>query len=496
MKIFSAAQIKEWDAYTIVNEPITSSDLMERAAQKCTEWLTNIEIDHHPIKIFCGKGNNGGDGLAIARQLAEQGIFSRIYILELGGTATAEFEENLHKLRQYIEEIHFIKDEYSFPLIKKEDLVIDALFGIGLNRPLEGLSAGLVKHINSFGQLIVSIDIPSGMFADQSSYSITTVKTTHTLTFQIPKLAFLLPENDELVGDLHILDIQLHKQFAAENESNFEFVNHQFVKRIYKPRKKFSHKGTFGHSIIVAGSIGKMGAAHLSAKACLRSGVGLLSCLIPLEGVEILQTSLPEAMCLTTQEIEKIDWNIYASVGIGPGLGTGEQAIRLLIQVLEGYDKPMVIDADALNILSQNKKLVEKLPKGSILTPHPKEYERLFGSTANSFDRLKSALAWAGKLQSVIIVKGHYSFVACPDGKGFFNSTGNAGMATAGSGDVLTGILTALLAQGYAPESAALFGVYLHGLSGDLASNAWSQEAMIAGDIINCLGIAFQKIDL
>jgi hydroxyethylthiazole kinase-like uncharacterized protein yjeF len=492
VKIYTAHQIREWDNYTIKNEPISSFHLMERAAQTCTDWIIKNELDHKPIKIFCGKGNNGGDGLAIARQLAEQGISSRVYILEFGHLGSDDFQANLHLLHQYTADISFIQQETSFPVIKKEDIVIDALYGSGLNRRLEGLSAALVQHINSAAALVIAIDLPSGMFADQSSLESTVVKASFTLTFQTYKLCFLLPENEHLTGKVEVFDIGLHPQYTSEVLPKYELIDSQFIKHIYKPRNNFSHKGTYGHALIVAGSKGKMGAAYLASKACLRSGCGLLTCLIPDIGLDVLQTSLPEAMCITTENTKAVDYNAYASIAMGPGLGSDKE--DLLKGVLNSYSKSIVIDAEGLNILSRNKELLVHLPKGSILTPHPKEYERLFGATKNNFDRLENAMMNAKRLQAYILIKGHHSFIACPEGCGFFNSTGNAGMATAGSGDVLTGIITGLLAQSYSSLEAIVLGVYLHGLAGDIAANVTSQEAMIAGDIIENLGTAFHQI--
>ncbi len=497
MKIFSATQLKKWDAFTIANEPVTSIDLMERAATACCKWLIGKNFGQQQFRIFCGKGNNGGDGLAIARLLIEHKCRVTVYILEFGKPGTADFQTNLEKLHQCTTDIHFIQSAEFFPEINDTDIIVDALFGTGLNKPPEGISNELVKHINQFNAPVISIDLPSGLFADAGSKGNAVIKATHTLSFQNYKLAFLFPENEDHCGEVHLLHIGLHKDFEETEEAIFELTNEEIIRSIYKRRKKFSHKGNFGHSALLCGSYGMMGAAVLSAIGCLRSGVGKLTCYIPKCGYDILQTSVPEAMCivggeehlLSADEIEK-----FNAVGIGPGIGVYPSHKKLLAEVLKTAGKPMVIDADALNIIAQNKILLQSIPASSIITPHPKEFERLFGKTGNDFERLQLALQKSKELNIYIVLKGHHTFISTPEGKGYFNSTGNAGMATAGSGDVLTGILAGLLAQGYSSLHTSLLGAYLHGLAGDIAAEKFSQEAMIAGDIANCLGEAFKTL--
>jgi len=491
MKILSAEQIRKWDEYTMLNEPVSSIDLMERAAESCTGWLVTRRFKNRRFKIFCGKGNNGGDGLAIARQLAGKNIIADVYIVELGSLGTTDFQTNLSRLHAFPVPIHFIQHPDFFPALDKDDLVVDALYGTGLNRPLEGLTRELVLHINDSAATVVSVDIPSGLFCDKPTVDEAVIKADFTLTFQILKLCFLFPENEVFFGEVAVMDIGLHKGYLPEITSYFELVDLQLVKQIYKPRKKFAHKGTFGHALIIAGEKGKMGAAVLCATACLRSGAGLVTAMVPEEQFPVIQISLPEAMAMSQQEIATIDWLKYSSIGIGPGLGTQEEGARLVHGVLSHYNKPVVIDADGLNILSRNQELLMELPPGSILSPHPKEFERLFGESDNHLERIQAARVHAQKLFVYIIVKGHNSFVACPDGEVYFNTTGNAGMATGGSGDVLTGIMAGLLAQGYLSKETCLLGMYLHGLAADIAVQDLSQEALIAGDIPNYLGKAF-----
>jgi hydroxyethylthiazole kinase-like uncharacterized protein yjeF len=347
---------------------------------------------------------------------------------------------------------------------------------------------------------MIAIDIPSGLFVSQSSRGNTVIRADHTLSFQVNKLAFLMPENEAWVGEVHILDIGLHPGFLREAVTDTKILDPSIIGAIFKPRKSFANKGNFGHALLVAGSFGKIGAAVLSGRACLRSGVGLLTVLTPGCGYGILQTTIPEAMILTDPD-EKRHTALptdgtgkYSVVGVGPGLGTEDQTVAFLRDLLQQYRKPMVVDADALNILGAHPDLMAMLPPYSILTPHPKEFERLFGVSADDYARVDKAREEAKKHQVIIVLKGHYTFIAMPDGKGYFNSTGNAGMAKGGSGDSLTGILTALVGQTYSPGEAAIFGVYLHGLAGDLAAADLSQESMLPSDLTDRLGKAFLHI--
>lgn len=497
MYILNAQQIRAWDAYTIQNEPIAAIDLMERAASKCVEWIEKQNWQNKAIKIFCGKGNNGGDGLAIARLLYELDYTVSVYILEFGKAGSEDFQANLQRLHELsFTEIHFLQSKEHFPLINTDEVLIDALFGSGLNKPLEGLSADLVDHINPSKALTISIDLPSGLFIDQSSKGNKIVEADHTLTFQCYKLGLLMQENALFIGAVHLLDIGLHPGYLQDQNFERVLVEEDFIQQIFKPRNAFAHKGSFGHALLVAGSYGKMGAAVLAAKACLHSGVGLLTCYLPKCGYQIMQTALPEAMVLTDEnetivaqlpnEIEK-----YSVIGIGPGIGTATETQNLISFICRRYKKPLVMDADGLNCVSLQKDLLQQLPPCSILTPHPKEFDRLFGEHQNDFERLEAAKQKSKQFNLIIVLKSHHTAIITPGGKIFFNSTGNAGMAKGGSGDVLTGIITSLIAQNYSAEDAAVLGVYLHGLAGDFAANALSQHAMVAGDIVTFLSQAF-----
>lgn len=501
MKILSAAEIRNWDQYTITHEPILSIDLMERAATRCFEWLLERYPTASSFSIFCGKGNNGGDGLAIARLLMQKNYPVSVHILEFGHKGTDDFQQNLARLHQLPSaDIRFIQSEEHFHAFAEGQVIVDALFGSGLNRELEGVTAKLVQHINGSGCPVVAIDIPSGLFTDRSSRGAPTIHAQHTLSFQCYKPAFLFAENEEAIGEIHILDIGLHPGFNIQQSNRFELIDAVLVNTIHKPRKRFAHKGNFGHALLVAGSYGKTGAAILAARACLRSGVGLLTCHTARSSHDSMQITVPEAMLSLDPHIHyhtniPDDITRYETIGIGPGMGMAPETKMLLRDILDTYRAPVVLDADALNLLSTQKDLYKLIPAGSILSPHPKEFERLFGESANEFERVLLCMQKAKELNCIIILKGHHSFIATSDERGFFNTTGNAGMATAGSGDVLTGILTGLLAQGYSSVEASILGVYLHGLAGDMAASELSMEAMIASDIIDNLGRAFEWVN-
>jgi NAD(P)H-hydrate epimerase len=499
MEIFSAEQIRNWDQFTIEHEPLSSIELMERAAESCFTWLEQQGYLDRSFSIYCGKGNNGGDGLALARMLSMQECPVSVHILEFGAMGTQDFQANLARLHGTSVEVRFIQSQENLLPVPEGDVLIDALLGTGLNRRLEGVTELVVEHMNQSGNEVIAIDIPSGLFVDHSSKGNTVIKATHTLSFQCYKLAFLVPENETVVGKVHILDIGLHEGYLKNTTSDWEFTDEDMIRAIYRPRQPFAHKGSFGHSLLVGGSYGKMGAALLASRACLRTGAGLLTCHIPACGYAILQTALPEAMVLTDAD-EMINTHVqgdlssYTTIGIGPGLGTDSRTRAMLEGVLRSYKKPVVLDADCLNLIASSPSLRFLLHPYSILTPHPKEFERMFGKSEDDFMRLRLALEKARDLQCIVILKGHYTFIAMPGGKGYFNSTGNPGMAKGGSGDALTGILTALLSQGYSPNEAALFGVYLHGLAGDLAAEDFSQESMLPSDLIDHLGKAFLQL--
>jgi ADP-dependent NAD(P)H-hydrate dehydratase / NAD(P)H-hydrate epimerase len=496
VNLYTAQQLREWDAFTATHEPVDFIDLMERAASGCVQWMLQHIGSNKNYLVVCGTGNNGGDGLAIARLLHQQKIQVQVFILDAACKEASAFSTNLLRLQSAGVQPVILKTPTLFPQPQKGDVVIDALFGTGLSRPLEGLAAQLVAHLNVVAQNMVAIDVPSGLLLHQSSIDSAVIRARYTLSFQATKMAFLVPENEAFTGHVAVIDIGLHAQYNAA--APYMLMDKSLIRQLYKPRSRFGHKGSYGHVLVVGGSAGKIGAVVLSAKAALRAGAGLVTALVPKLGYHIVQTALPEAMCITDEGDEILtamqhDTGRYAAIGIGPGMGTAPETVKAFSVFLSRLEQPVVADADALNCMAQDSSLLSTLPKGSILTPHPKEFERLFGYAANDFERIEKAMMMARQFRFFIVLKGHHTFIATPDGEGYFNSTGNAGMATGGSGDVLTGIIAALLAQGNSSLEACMLGVYVHGLAGDIAAAKIGEESLIASDITDNLGGAFKQ---
>ncbi|MEM1136843.1 MAG: NAD(P)H-hydrate dehydratase [Bacteroidota bacterium] len=502
MKIISAIQTQALDKYTITHEPISSINLMERASKRFAIWLIKrFDLRNKPNKkifIFAGVGNNGGDGLAVARILQTQGITVMVYSVRFSPKVSEDFKINEDKLLENgtINKIH---NKIDIPNIPDNSLVIDAIFGSGLSRPLKGIAAAVVEKINSSKTYVVSIDIPSGLYCDALNEDIVKIKADEVLSFQLPKLAFLMPEHEDYIGNWEIVDIGLHPEGIASTKTNYFYLNKSEIKKMVKPRKRFSHKGTYGHTLVIAGSKGKIGAAQLTLKGVLKSGAGLLTAFVPKCAYQIIQIAVPEAMCLTDKAEEILsefpNTASYKTVAVGPGIGMEELTQAMLPQLLSNFDKPMVLDADALNILATNPELLKKIPAKSILTPHPKEFERFVGSSKNSIERWEKLQAFCKKWNVITLLKGAYTAICNENGVIYFNSTGNPGMATGGSGDVLTGVIAGLLSSGYSSFDAARLGVYLHGLAGDKAAEVTGETALSAGDIAAYLGKAFKEFE-
>ena len=476
---------------------------MERAAKVLTQAITRRWMPTVPIVAFAGPGNNGGDTLAVARMLTEQGYQVQTFLFNISDHLSADCAENKHRLadkkgRLLLTEV---TQEFDPPRLESGMLVVDGLFGSGLNKPLAGGFASLVKYINLSSATVVSIDVPSGLMTEDNTYNVRAniIRADVTLTLQNRKLSFLFAENQQYVGELQVLDIGISEEGMERMEAQYTLTDISDLRPLLRPRSSFAHKGEMGHALLVGGCYGMAGAAVLAAKACLRSGVGKLTVHTPRRNVAILQTAVPEAVLHLDREetifSEALSTDDYQSLGIGPGLGTTEPTSIAMIAQLRRASCPVVVDADALNILSARRAWLQQLPKGIILTPHPKELDRMEGQCVDSFERLTKARQLAEKIQGYVVLKGHYTAVCMPDGHIAFNATGNAGMATAGSGDVLTGIITGLLARGYQQREACLLGVFLHGLAGDLAAEELGKESLIASDIIAYLPKAFREIE-
>jgi ADP-dependent NAD(P)H-hydrate dehydratase / NAD(P)H-hydrate epimerase len=501
MKIFRSEQIKEIDEYTIKHEPVASIDLMERAAGQLFKWITGRYGRSERFIIFAGTGNNGGDGFALARMLASERYDTEIHYVNCTSKTSDDWVINRNRLEAETKIVlHDISSVDRFPVISSGDIIIDAIFGSGLQRKVEGLVRDVIMQINSVDATRISIDIPSGLFVEDNSGNDfeSVIKADYTLSFQFPKLSFMFAENAAFIGEWVVLPIGLNDVIIRNTKSPYNYAENCDVAPLLRKRKLFDHKGNFGHGLLVSGSSGKMGAAIMGAGAALRTGIGLITCHVPACGSIIIQTAVPEAMTVNDKCEEYISGigktESFSAIGVGPGLGTDPETQEALHHLLTECKKPMVIDADALNILSMNKEWLLLLPPGTVLTPHPREFERLAGKTENGFSRLMRQIEFSGDHNCIVVLKGAHTSITTPEGKVMFNSTGNPGMATGGSGDVLTGIILSLLAQGYAPENAALLGVYLHGLAGDIAAEKSCYESIIASDIINNISKAFNMI--
>lgn len=501
IKIFPTERVKELDRYTITNEPISSIDLVERASAAFVQEFCRHCSKQSRIVVFAGQGNNGADALAVARLLRDESYRVETFLFNPTEHLSPDCETNKQRLLA-TENVEFteVTQDFEPPVLTEHDVVVDGLFGSGLSRPLTGGFAAVVKYINRSDAEVISIDIPSGLFGEDNHGNDpeAIVQADKTLTFGFPKLAFFFPENAGYVGEWKVLDIGIHPDIVRSTLTQYMMVTEEDIAEVFQPRERFAHKGTFGHALLIAGSKGKMGAALLAARSCLRSGCGMLTVHIPQRGEAMMQTAFPEAMVSFDQNADHFtsvpETATYSAIGAGPGLGQHLESATALERLLKTTDKPLVLDADALNIIASNNDLISHIPSHSILTPHPKEFDRIAGESSCMEERLRKARSFAVSNKLCVVLKGAYTAVCTPEGNVYFNSTGNPGMATAGSGDVLTGIILGLLAEGIEPETAAVAGVFLHGAAGDLAAAYRSEESMIAGDITDMLGKAFKQI--
>ena len=498
MYILSPQQTANVDKATIKNKGITSVNLMETAATSCFQWLhNNLQGKNISIHVFCGIGNNGGDGLVIARHLHKHNYRVNCYVVNFSSKRTEEFVVNYNRLTEIGLNPIELNNENDFPEIESNDVVVDAIFGNGLSRNPEGFTKKLIQYINTKNVFTLAIDIPSGLFGDRSVTDPATVlKASHILTFQTPKLAFLLPENKDYVNSWEVIDIGLDQNYIESLKPKTHYTTITDVISLYKTRNKWDHKGTYGHSLIIGGSYGKMGSVTLASKAALKIGSGLVSAYIPKCGYTILQISVPEAMVEVDTDDELIYFNFKTNptvIGIGPGMGTAEKTAQGFENFIKDNKLPLVIDADAINLLSKNQLLLNYLPKNAILTPHPKELERLIGAWKNDYEKLEKVSEFSKKHSVILVIKGAHTVVVKDDER-YFNATGNPALATGGSGDVLTGMITGFIAQGYEPLNAAILGVYLHGKTADIAIKVTGYETFTATTIFEYLAAAILEI--
>ncbi|WP_046758003.1 NAD(P)H-hydrate dehydratase [Kordia jejudonensis] len=496
MKIYSAAQIYEAINITIEKNKITSNDLMEFAGTQIFNWFhTRMQGAQVPIHIYSGIGNNGGLGLVLGRQLLHHGYNVHTYVVNFSDKRTKDFLINYDRIKEFKVWPRLLSSGEEFPEMHKDDIIVDAIFGIGLNRKTSDWVKSLIKYINASDAYTVSLDVPSGLYPNHAPEDKEAViESNYTLTGQAPKLSFFLPETGVYMQQWEAIDVGLDQEYLQTTETEVQLVDKFEVLPFYIPREKYAHKGTYGHSMIMGGSYGKMGAVTLASSASLRVGTGLITAYIPECGYTILQTALPEAMVICDageKNISKITYDIDPTViGVGVGMGTDTATVKALKAFLKTNKKPLIVDADALNILATNKTMLKSVPAKSILTPHPKELERLIGEWSDDFDKLEKAKAFAKKYDVVLIIKGANTITIYQDHL-YINNTGNPGMATAGSGDVLTGMLTGLMAQGYDAVKASIFGVYLHGKAGDIALSGLGYQALTASAIVAHIGDAY-----
>lgn len=502
MKIFASTDIREIDNATCEAQNIDSLELMERAAGAVSCEIISRFLPSQRIVVVAGPGNNGGDALAVARLLYEQGYRKiEVFLFNVVGKISHDCDEERKKLIT-MDGIDFteVKKDFSPPYLSENDVVVDGLFGSGLRKPLQGGFAMLARLINESNAYVVSIDVPSGLFGEWNE-NVSRRDMIHadlTLAFQTPRLAFFFEENAEIIGEWKLLDIDLDEAKMKEISTDFMLVDRRSVRPLLKPRSLFTGKRDYGSVLLMAGSAGMTGAAVLSAGATLRSGAGLVTVHSGRGGMQVVQTAIPEAIFEPDKHENYItDMTIHhthQAVAVGPGIGTNDRTIDALGNLLNNCKTPLVLDADALNCIARKPDLLQVLPPQTVITPHIGEFDRLFGEHSNSEERLKKAIDMAKYYNIIIVLKGHHTVTVRPTGRVYFNSTGNPGMATAGAGDVLTGVIASFLAQGYRPEYAATVGVFVHGLAGDLAVEEKGECGIVASDIVAWLGRAIRKI--
>jgi hydroxyethylthiazole kinase-like uncharacterized protein yjeF len=502
MKLFSKEQIYEGDKFTTDRQNISSTDLMERAGIQIFNWIhARMQGAQVPIHVFCGIGNNGGDGLVLARHLKTHGYTVITYVINCSDRRSKDFLINYDRIKNVTKDwpkMLSCSSDFSEIIIEEKDIIVDAVFGIGLNRPPNEWVQELFQKFRASKAFTLAIDIPSGVYTDKAvEDENAAVHANYTLSFQSPKFVFFLPETAKYTVQWEALDIGIDRDYLMQTETEVELISKFEVLPLYKPREKFAHKGDFGHVLILGGSYGKIGAVNLASRAALSSGAGLVTAYVPKCGYQSLQTSIPEVMVISDDNettITHINYDIEPSIiGIGVGLGTADETAKTLEVFLKKNKTPLVIDADGLNILSKKKTLLKVLPEQTILTPHPKELERLIGKWSDDFEKLKKVKVFSKKYNVIVLIKGAHSITVYKD-KLYVNTTGNPGMATAGSGDVLTGIISGLVAQSYEPLAATIFGVYLHGKAADISVEDYGYQSLIASHIIESIGDAY--IDL
>lgn len=502
MKIFSSEALREIDQATCERQNIDSLELMERAANAATYEIVSRFLPGQRIVVVAGPGNNGGDALATARLLIERGYKNvEIFLFNIKGHLSHDCDEERKKLIT-IDGVDFtvVTREFIPPYLSENDVVIDGLFGSGLKEAMQGGFVMLARYINESGAFVISLDIPSGLMGENNLNFLRRdmVHADLTLTFQLPRLSFFFEENADVIGEWKLLDIDLDSAMMKELKSNYMLVEARSIRPLLRPRLPFTGKRDYGSALFFAGSTGMMGAAVLCSRSCMKSGAGIATVHSAYGGLSVLQTASPETLFEPDRDEHFIsDMTIHHQhqvVAVGPGIGTRDATIDALESLLKNCQTPLLLDADALNCISRRPALLTMLPRNTVITPHIGEFDRLFGEHKSGEERLAKAVEMAKYYNIIIVLKGHYTVTVRPTGKVYFNSTGNPGMATAGAGDVLTGVITAFMAQGYRPEHAATIGVYIHGLAGDIAADELGEIGVTSSDIADRIGRAVRMI--
>jgi hydroxyethylthiazole kinase-like uncharacterized protein yjeF len=468
LKLLTAAQTKEADQFTVINEPIRSSELMERASKAFVKiFIEKLTDRKKQILIFCGKGNNGGDGLSIARMLIDESYVQvKVFVADISKKSSKDFELNLQRLQQKDTSIFYFKTAEEIEY-QECDILIDALLGSGLNKPLEKEWEKVVNKINQFSGYKVAVDVPTGMPCEGELFNDIIIKSDWTITFQRPKLNFLLPISSPYIKKWKVVNIGLDENYIQSTASPYYWFWKGDMQHYIKARQPFEHKGMLGHALIIAGDDETMGAALIASEACVKCGAGLTSAMIPESGLKALNVRIPEAMFTNKEKLNELDWDKFKVIGIGPGLCNNDTSLELLKTVLKNFKKPMVIDADAINMIGENQELLKLVPENSVFTPHMKEFDRLFGTHDSWWKRIETALQKAVEHKVYIVLKNRYTMIFTPEGICYFNSTGSPAMASGGMGDALTGIITGIISQGYTIEKAVQLAVFTHGLAGE-----------------------------
>jgi NAD(P)H-hydrate epimerase len=510
VRILSAAQMREADRFTIDEIGIPSLVLMENAGRQV---VAALEAAYEPqlngrIAVLCGRGNNGGDGFVVARTLLQRGVDCAVFVLGIVAEVRGDARVNLDILGRLGVTVVEINDEQAWELhfseISQCSLIVDAIFGTGLTQALGGMLETVVADINASGIPIVSIDLPSGLSADTPHLVGDCISATMTVTLAAPKLPLILPPGEAHAGDVVIADIGVPSEVIEGLDGpQIELLTREDVRPLLEPRVADSHKGDFGRVLVIAGSRGKTGAAHLSGMGALRAGAGLVTIATPASCLPIVASLAPEFMTeplaetpdgqLTAAAVERVMEFSQDVIACGPGLGRGSSVGDFMRALIDRAELPLVLDADALTVLADEPgRLTGREERDIIITPHPGEMARLIGSSTDHVQahRIEVASDFAKAHHAYVVLKGHRTIIATPEGRVFINPTGNAGMATGGTGDVLTGMIAAFLAQLLDAEAACRLAVFLHGTAGDLAEASEGEVAMTATDVLAHVGEA------